>query len=247
MSTSNYNLSVFKTIDGLNKAAAAFIMDAAHDAIAARGRFVISLSGGQTPAGLYKLLATTPYKTSLPWKNIFIFWGDERCVPLDDERNNAYQAKRILLDGIEIPPKNIHRIQTNLAPEQAAIAYEKEISSFFKGAEQRFDLILLGLGENGHTASIFPGTDIINEKAEAVRAVYVTEEKKFRVSMTAPLINQAHQILFLVTGISKAMVLKNVLTGTYQPAIYPAQLIKPFPGMLNWFTDEGASSLLQNE
>lgn len=247
MSTSNYNLSVFKTIDGLNNAAAAFILDVAQEAIAASGRFSIALSGGQTPAGLYKVLATSPYKTALPWKNIFIFWGDERCVPLDDERNNAYQAKNILLDEIEIPAANIHRIQTNLEPEQAAITYEKEIKLFFNGAQQKFDLILLGLGENGHTASIFPGTDSINEKLEGVRAVYVTEEKKYRVSMTAPLINKAHHILFLVTGISKAAVMKNVLTGAYQPAILPAQLIQPITGKLNWFIDKGAASLLQNK
>lgn len=240
-----YNLTAFKTTDDLNKAAAAFIIEAAEKAIAARGRFIISLSGGQTPAGLYKLLASTLYKTKLQWKNIYIFWGDERCVPLDDERNNAYQAKKILLDKIEIPAENIHRIHTNLAPEKAAAEYEREMNIFFKGDEQQFDLILLGLGDNGHTASIFPGTDLVKEKAKGIRAVYVAEENKYRVSMTAPLINLAHNILFLVTGIAKAATLQKVLTGPYLPDNYPAQLIKSATGSLTWFTDEDAASLLK--
>lgn len=240
-----YNLTAFKTTDDLNKAAAAFIIEAAEKAIAARGRFIISLSGGQTPAGLYKLLASTLYKTKLQWKNIYIFWGDERCVPLDDERNNAYQAKKILLDKIDIPAENIHRIHTNLAPEKAAAEYEREMNIFFKGDEQRFDLILLGLGDNGHTASIFPGTDLVKEKEKGIRAVYVAEENKYRVSMTAPLINLAHNILFLVTGIAKAATLQKVLTGPYLPDNYPAQLIKSATGSLTWFTDEDAASLLK--
>lgn len=245
MTAPTYNLTDFKTTDDLNKAAAAFIIEAAENAIAARGRFIISLSGGKTPAGLYNLLASTLYKEKLQWKNVYIFWGDERCVPLDDERNNAYQAKKILLDKIEIPAKNIHRIHTNLAPEKAAADYEKEIDIFFKGDEQRFDLILLGLGDNGHTASIFPDTDLVKEKAKGIRAVYVAEEKKFRVSMTVPLINQALNILFLVTGVAKAAILEKVLTGPYQPDNYPAQLIKPVAGLLTWFTDDDAASLLK--
>lgn len=245
MIVSKYNLTVFKSTDDLNKAAAAFIIEAAEKAIAAHGRFVISLSGGQTPSGLYNLLASTLYKTKLQWKYIYIFWGDERCVPLDDKRNNAYQAKKILLDKIEIPAENIYRIHTNLSPEKAAAEYEKEMNFFFKGDEQRFDLILLGLGENGHTASIFPGTEIIKEKTKGIRAVYVTEENKYRISMTATLINQAHNILFLVTGISKAAILQKVINGPYLPDNYPAQLIKPAAGLLTWFTDEDAASFLK--
>ncbi|HQW83811.1 MAG TPA: 6-phosphogluconolactonase [Ferruginibacter sp.] len=244
MNISKYNLTAFKTIDDLNKAAAEFILDTAQKAIAVRGCFIISLSGGQTPAGLYKLLASSLYNTKLPWQNIFVFWGDERCVPLNDERNNAYQAKKILLDEIKVPVQNIHRIQTNHQPIVAAAKYEKELNIFFKGHEQQFDLILLGLGENGHTASIFPGTDLVIEKSIGVRAVYVAEEDTYRVSMTAPLINKARNILFLVTGITKAPVLRNVLIGLYEPSMYPAQLIKPNSGSLLWFTDEEAASLL---
>ena len=180
----------------------------------------------------------------MPWKNTFVFWGDERCVPLTDERNNAYHAKILLLDKSDIPSENIFIIPVNLPPAEAASQYENELKDFFKNEVIEFDLILLGLGENGHTASLFPHTDILNEKLAGVRDVYVAEEKAFRVSMTAAMINNAHKILFLVTEEKKAAVLKIVLTGDYQPEVYPAQLINPEKGELYWFTDREAASQL---
>ncbi len=141
---STYKLEIFKNADAFNKAAAEFIIDKAHQSIAAKGRFTLSLSGGRTPGNLYKLLAEPEYNERMPWKNTFIFWGDERCVPLDDERNNAHQAKILLLDKIDIPASNIYVIPVNLSPAaEAAFQYEKIVKDFFKEEPMRFDLILL--------------------------------------------------------------------------------------------------------
>ena len=240
-----YNLEIFEDAEAFNNAAAAFIISAAEKSVAEKGRFTLSLSGGNTPESLYQLLAQPDYITRMPWKNTFVFWGDERCVPLNDERNNAFHAKILLLDKTDVPPENVFIIPVNLPPAEAALQYERTLKGFFKTEEMQFDLILLGLGENGHTASLFPHTDILNEKSIGIRDVYVVEEKVFRVSMTAPLINNAQQILFLVTGSKKASVLNTVLTGEYQPEIYPAQLIHPQNGKLYWFTDTDAASQLK--
>ena len=197
---SKYNLKVFQTEDELNKSAVEFIIAISNKSLAAKGKFIIALSGGQTPEKLYSLLAELPFHEQIQWKKTFIFWGDERCVPLEDERNNAHRAKSILLGKVDIPLANIHFIPVNLSPAEAANKYEKGLKDFFGKDPLRFDLILLGLGENGHTASLFPGTKLIDEQSEGIREVYVEEEKMFRVTMTAPLIDQAHHILFLVTG-----------------------------------------------
>lgn len=240
-----YNhLEVFPTIDDLNLAAAKFIVDVATNAIAGKGKFTISFSGGQTPVKLYSILAKPPFREQIEWKKTFIFWGDERCVPLDDERNNAHQAKIKLLNKVNIPLANIHVIPVDLTPAEAAAKYEKEIKDFFGNESLQFDLVLLGLGENGHTASLFPGTKIINEQVEGVREVYVQEEKMSRITMTAPLINQAHYILFLVAGRNKAEILEHIMWSPYQPEKYPAQLIKPEHGNLRWFADNAAATPL---
>jgi len=248
---SNYKLDVFQTTDTLYEAAAHFIVDRANKAIAERGRFVISLSGGQTPKKLYALLAKPHFSTKMPWKKTFVFWGDERCVPLDGERNNAHQAKKILLDKVDIPISNIHIIPVDLTPAEAAASYEKELNAFFEGEPLRFDLILLGLGENGHTASIFPGTKLVGDESIGIRDLYIEDEgitvgpsyaDGFRVTMTAPLINEARNILFLVTGEGKTVVLNKVLNGPYLPDKYPAQLIKPVDGELIWFVDSKAGA-----
>ncbi len=237
-------MKVFPTPDDVGVASAEFIILLAREAIAAKGRFVISLSGGQTPDRLYALLAQSPWRQQIEWMKTFIFWGDERYVRFDDKRNNAHVAQSILLKRIDIPSSNIHFINVNLQPDEAAREYENDIRNFFGTEPPRFDLVLLGLGENGHTASLFPETKVIDEQAEGVRDIYVEEEKMFRITMTAPLINQAHHILFLVTGKKKSEVLKNILTSSFQPHRYPAQLIKPRGGELQWFVDQEAASLI---
>ncbi len=239
-----YHLEIFETTNELSNAGAEFIIKLAKEAIIERGRFVISLSGGQTPKNLYTLLAEPSFRNRLDWKNIFIFWGDERCVPLTDEQNNAYEAKSILLDKVEIPISNIHAIPVNLWPAEAARQYELTIKIFFGDEPLRFDLVLLGLGKNGHTASLFPGTKLVNGQVEGIREVYVEEEKMFRITMTAALINQARHILFLVTGNEKAAILEKVLSNTQQGLKYPAQLIKQQDGELYWFIDRASSAFI---
>jgi 6-phosphogluconolactonase len=240
---SPYTIKIFKTKETLNEAAAEFITSIVRDAIAKRGRSIISLSGGETPKKLYALLAQPQYHKRLDWSKIFIFWTDERCMPLDDEENNAYQAIRILLNKVKIPASNIHRIPVNLLPEEAANAYEKTLGIFFNTEVPKFDLILLGLGADGHTASLFPETHVASEKVEGIRSLYLEEQSMFRVTMTAPLINQARAILFLVSGAKKAAIFKAVLSEPFQPNKYPAQLIQPKDGNLYWFVDEKTTAL----
>ncbi len=238
-------IEVFDSPELLGKAAAEFIIKLANESIAARGKFSLSLSGGSTPEQLFVLLSSENYKNRMPWTKTFVFWGDERYVPLNDSRNNAFVAKNLLLDKIDIPATNILRMPVNLEPAIAAArAYEQTLKDFFGNDLPQFDLIMLGVGENAHTASLFPHTPVINEKKEWVSALYVDEVKMYRVTMTAPVINNARNVLFLAAGPSKAEVLKTVLTSPFQPDKYPAQLISPVNGNLFWFLDKKAAALL---
>lgn len=241
-----YQLKVFETVNLLNQATAELIITIAKKSIAERGRFLISLSGGETPKKLYALLAEPSFSSRIEWENVFVFWGDERCVPLDDERNNAFQAKSILLNKVRIPPSNIHIVPVNFSPAEAASNYEQTISDFFGHLPWKFDLILLGLGKNGHTASLFPGNAIINHQPEGIKKVYVPEEKMFRITMTAALINHARHILFLVAGKEKAAIIDKILSGNHQSLNYPARLIKQPEGELYWFLDGAAASSIRH-
>lgn len=216
----------FANADLLAKAAAEYFIKLAAEAIQLKGKFTVALSGGNTPAAMYKLLSTEFYINQIDWKNIYFFWGDERCVALNDKNNNSYNAKNILLDKVSIPKKNIFIIPVDESPVNAAIYYEATIKIFFKTDKPVFDLILLGMGNNGHTASLFPNTIILQEAKALVKEVYVAEIKMDRISFTAPLINNAKHILFLVTGKEKQQMLKTVLEGKYEPEKYPAQMIK---------------------
>jgi 6-phosphogluconolactonase len=236
-------IQIFQTSKELAIAAGWFIIEVAKSAVEARGRFVISLSGGHTPEQLYTLLSKPPFSDQIPWNKTFVFWGDERCVPIDDNDNNAHIA-RIQLLHIVIPADHIYPIPVNLQSAIAASEYESTIKNFFKEEPPRFDLILLGLGINGHTASLFPWNDVVPDNTRLVKEVYVVEQKMFRITMTAPLINHAYNIIFLVSGDDKAEILNTVLTTSYQPDKYPAQLIKPVNGNLYWYVDSHAAALL---
>ena len=235
------NLQVFPTPEVLSEAAAQYILELAKKTVAEKGKFTISLSGGSTPERLFKLFAQVPYVEQMPWQDTYFFWGDERCVPLDDPQNNAYQAHQLLFDKIEIPLSNIVRILTNLPPTAAAEAYEEHIKKHFGDAPPRFDLLLLGMGDDGHTASLFPYTAVLLEETRMVKEIYVEKVLMYRITMTAPLINLSHHILFLVTGNGKAEILKTVLDGAYKPDLYPAQFIEPVDGELIWMVDEAAA------
>ncbi len=237
-------LRVFETPESLSNAVAELIVQIAAKSVAERGRFVISLSGGKTPERLFKILAEPPYCTKILWANTFIFWGDERCVPYNDERNNAHQARLLLIDKIPILSANIFPVPVNIEPAAAARQYEASIKSIFGNQPPRFDLVLLGLGEDGHTASLFPDTEVLQETTAWVKQVYVPAQKMYRITMTAPLLNFARNILFMVTGNSKAEILKSVVEETHGAHKYPAQLIKPTDGNLWWYADKSAAANL---
>jgi 6-phosphogluconolactonase len=230
--------------NSLSEAAARLFVQQARHTVQAQGRFTVALAGGHTPERTYQLLAKPPFQDQVPWTKVHVFWGDERCVPPDDPRSNAHMARRALLDGMPIPPEQIHPILCYQNPQQAAEEYESLLQNFFAGRSPCFDLILLGLGENGHTASIFPDTPAVEEQEHWVVAVYIAEQAMWRVTLTPPLINQAAKVAFLVAGAVKAQVLQRVLDGPFEPHILPAQLIRPASGNLYWMIDKEASQRL---
>jgi len=241
------NIKIFPTPSELTEGAAHFIVALAQKIVAEKGRFTISLSGGHTPEQLYALLADEPYVGQMPWSDTYVFWGDERCVGLDDKDNNAHMARVQMLDHVAIPAGNIYPMPVDLTPAKAADRYEETIRHFFGDGAPVFDLILLGLGENGHTASLFPDTDVVIEARRLVKEVFVEEQNMFRITMTAPLINQASNIMFLVQGKGKAEILNTVLNTPPRPDKYPAQLIAIGMGNLYWYIDEDAAMILQQD
>jgi 6-phosphogluconolactonase len=236
---------VYDDFETLSQAAAGLFVQQAQQAVKDRGRFSVALSGGHTPQHMYQLLAGPPFDEGAPWQQIDIFWGDERCVPPYDPRSNERMAREALLDHVPVQPEHVHPIRCARAPEKTAEQYEMLLRDFFAGRPPQFDLVLLGLGENGHTASLFPGTPALDEAVRWVADVYVREPGLHRVTLTAPLINQAAVVAFLVTGEDKAQVVRDVLQGPSDPSRLPAQLIQPQDGQLHWLLDVGASSLLQ--
>jgi len=220
-------------------------------AIDTTGRFSLVLSGGTTPRPLYELLASPPFSANLDWKKVEFFWGDERVVAPDDPKSNFRMAREAMLDKLKIPPAHIHRIRTEEPDlDRAARAYEREIEHVLgevAGVGRRpphFNLFLLGMGADGHTASIFPGTDALEETERWVIPVDVPSLGVKRITMTPPLINSAHFIIFIVTGASKADVMADVLQGPRDPRRCPAQLIHPLTGEVMWFADREASAKL---
>lgn len=240
----NPKIEIYETHDALTIATAELLTAVSQRSIEQRGLFTLVLSGGQTPETLFTLLAEKPYRDIIQWEKTVVFWADERYVPLNDERNNAFRALNLLLNKVSIPSENIHRMLTHMPPQEAAQAYQDELHMFFHTQSPRFDFILLGLGENGHTASLFPFTEVLQEKSEGVRSVFIAGQNMDRITMTAPLINQARIILFLVSGKQKSVIVKEILSGDTDFWRLPAQLIKPVDGKLIWYMDEAAASLL---
>ena len=226
-------------IDG----SADFIAVLAAAAIAERGRFTIALSGGGTPKQIYARLATADYRGRIAWDKTHIFFGDERCLPPDDARSNYRMAREALFDHAPLPAENIHRIHGEDDPALEALRYEQDIAGLYRSARfPAFDLILLGMGDNGHTASLFPGTAALRETTRWVVAQYVEVMTTWRVTFTAPLINAARHVAFLAEGAGKAQMLWNVMEGPYQPDVWPSQLIQPASGELHWLVDTAAAA-----
>ena len=205
-------------------------------------RFTIALSGGNTPKGLYSLLATDAYQQRIDWKRIHIFWGDERAVSFDDERNNAKEAYEVMLNKVPVVASQVHRMET-ISPEDAAKKYEELLHEYFDDQQVSFDLVLLGIGEDGHTLSVFPGSPILSDHTSWVKAVFVPSQKMWRISLTPLIVNKAAQIVFLVSGASKAEILPKILDGD---SAYPSSIIHPNNGELHWFVDNPAAANIKN-
>jgi 6-phosphogluconolactonase len=233
---------VLPTRESAMTAAALAIVAAAKAAIDARGRFLLVLSGGSTPKALYTLLATPPYSSRLDWSRTHVFWGDERCVPPEDPASNFRMAREALLDHVPVPAEQLHRMRGEDDPVRAAAAYEAVLRGLFPDGATRFDLVLLGMGDNGHTASLFPGLAAVRETVRPVVAEYVPEVSMWRLTLTPPAINAAAKVMFLVVGHDKAAMLKQVLSGPRDPNRLPAQAIAPVRGELTWILDAAAAA-----
>jgi len=237
---------VCKDISELSARAAAEFVRLANRSTAPEELFAVALSGGATPKSLYTLLASAEFRAQLPWNRIHFFWGDERSVPPDHPESNYRMALESLLSKAPVPMENIHRIASELGPEAAAAKYERELREFFRlrgHALPRFELILLGLGDDGHTASLFPGSETLDESRRLVAATYVQKLKTHRITLTLPVLNGAANIFFLVSGENKAAALSDVLQRSKD---LPARRLAPHNGRLVWFLDKTAASLLQS-
>lgn len=230
--------------DALALAGAEFFVQTAVIAIGARGKFTVALSGGSTPRKLHQLLTREPYVGQVDWTKVHVYWGDERTVPPDDEESNYNMARETLLDHVPIPEDQIYRMRGEIDPETAATEYGRLIKANFDPPQSRFDLILLGMGDDGHTASLFPHTAALDEVKHRCVANFVPKLDTWRITLTVPVINSAANVVFLVSGAKKAESLKAVIEGDYQPQIYPSQLINPEDGQLIWMVDEDAAALL---
>jgi 6-phosphogluconolactonase len=240
-------VKVYAEALALARAAAGHFVALSAQAVSAHGRFAVALSGGSTPKTMYSLLATPEFAARLDWTRVHIFWGDERCVPPEHPDSNYRMAREALLDHVPIPAGNVYRIHGELEPAEAADDYERTLQAFFTHRQPRFDLILLGMGDDGHTASLFPGTAAIHEQTRWVVAHYVEKLRTWRVTLTPVVINAAANVTFVVAGAGKAECLSQVLTGPYQPDVLPAQIVRPADGHLLWLLDADAAAQLKLE
>jgi 6-phosphogluconolactonase len=235
------SVHVYSSAEELARGAVREFAARAEEAIEERGRFAVVLAGGSTPETMYGILARD-YMDRIDWSKVYVFFGDERSVPPHHEDSNLKMASEVLLD--HVPVGNVHRMRGELPPEEAAEAYEEELRTFFQMEDvPRFDLILLGLGADGHTASLFPETPALEVHDRWVVANPVPRLDTTRITLTLPVVNVARAVIFLVEGEDKAEALREVLAGDADPRAYPAKLIQP-PGGPEWMLDRSAASLL---
>lgn len=234
-------IKIFKEEESVLKALADFIVSKSKEAIARQDRFTLALSGGSSPKKLFELLASDAYRDRVEWAKVFFFFGDERYVPLYHKNSNYLMAEKALFEPLAITSEQVFAVNTALPPAQAAQDYEERMRSHFNDPSCRFDLILLGLGDNSHTASLFPHTKVLHEKKSLVKEIFVDEVNMYRITFTAPLINAARVVAFLVYGSSKAEAVHHILEDATNIEAYPAQLIKPVDGEIHWFMDEAAA------
>lgn len=241
--TENGELQIVTDASALNEAAVHEFVNSAQQAIDSRGQFAVALSGGNTPRNVFSILAAK-YKDALPWSKTHVFFGDERHVPPDDPESNYRMARESLLEKVPLPESNVHRIRAELPAQQAASLYADELRAFFKlGPNEwpRLDLIMLGLGDEGHTASLFPDSTALAENRQLVVANWVEKFHTWRITFTFPVINQARQVLFLVSGAGKAEIIRNIFDSSPKD-LYPAQRVRPMEGKLLWIVDKAAAT-----
>ena len=224
--------------------AASLFTQRAKEAVSTQGRFCVALSGGSTPEGIYRLLAGEPFRSQVPWSEVHVFWGDERCVGPMDPASNYRLAERSLISSVPIPSQNVHRIAGELLPEEAARTYAQTLREIFspRGGMPRFDLILLGMGVDGHTASLFPASSALGETDRWVAAHFVQNVNAWRITLTLPVLNQAAHVMFLVSGRDKAAMVRRVIEDRSDSP--PAGLVRPAEGRLLWLVDREAAGQL---
>lgn len=242
-------IRIYPDFESLSRGAAELFVQLAATSVEARGKFGVALAGGNTPRRTYELLSQNPFRDRVQWDKAHVFWGDERCVPADDPRSNARMARQALLEHVPVASARIHPIECAELPRDAARRYESLLRAFFAEGPPRLDIVLLGLGENGHTASLFPFTPALGEQERWISEVCAAGQNVHRITMTAPMVNQARAVVFIVSSAPKAQVLKDVLEGPRDPLRLPAQLIEPglHGGELYWLVDRPAASLLTGE
>jgi 6-phosphogluconolactonase len=224
----------------LSQKVALWMSDYINDVLKTQECFTMVLSGGSTPKQLYQLLSNE-YKNKIAWSRIHFFWGDERYVPFADERNNARMAFDNLLSKVTVEKNQIHIMRTDIEPEAAAKEYEDILHIYFPDDNKTFDLVLLGMGDDAHVLSLFPGYELVNEKKKWVSSLYSETLKMYRITLTPPVVNAAGRVAFLVSGSDKADALSKVLSEDYNPHLYPAQIIKPNNFELYWWVDKEAA------
>jgi 6-phosphogluconolactonase len=234
-------LRVFPGLEELSRAAAAAVADTINEAVRSSGRCSVALSGGTTPRELYRALGTS-FRDAVAWADVHVFWGDERLVPADDSRRNDRMAQEMLLDRVSCPASHVHRMPTSaLPPADAARDYEETMRRYFVDGRPRFDLVLLGLGADGHTASIFPDSPALDERQHWVCAVRVPADPPLRLTLTMPVLSQASNVFFLVSGAEKSRALRAALDERTNPRTCPAAAVRPTNGALTWWADADAA------
>jgi 6-phosphogluconolactonase len=241
------HIQIFKDIESLSRSAADLFLDTTTQANKERGRALIVISGGSTPLALFRMLTDEPYRGRINWDAVHIFWADERCVPPDDPGSNYGQARKAFLDHVPIPEENVHRVNTDLGPIDAAEEYANTLRDFrdLPLDWPRFDLVFLGMGDDGHTASLFPSSEVDITSPTMAMTAHYQDRPANRVTLTPRAFNTARKIVFLVGGENKAETLARVLDEeNYQPELYPVQRIRPMEGKVIWMMDEAAASRL---
>ena len=239
-------LHIFDNKEILSDKLADWICDLIGETLKRQQYFTLALSGGNTPKILHEKLTSDEYKTKIDWQRIHVFWGDERVVPFNDERNNAKMAFDTLLSHVNIPASQIHLMRTDTEPNFAVAEYRTLLHSFFDSTNHSFDLVLLGMGDDGHTLSLFPGSLLVADNKSWVNCVYNEQQEMYRITLMPVIVNKSANIAFMVDGEKKATVLQKVLEGPYKPSLYPSQLISPVNGELHWFLDKDAAKNLHS-